>query len=182
MSRELFEVKITLKHLDPPVWRSVLVDGAIRLDILHDVIQAAMGWEDAHMHAFRSRGKTYMPEAHGEFEPTAEESEFHLRDLAPHEGDHIEYEYDFGDGWQHNVKVVRIALFDDSTVAPSVIDGEYACPPEDCGGTWGYADMLRAMVDEHHPEHDEVLDWIGKDFDSEFFDIKEANQRLAYLE
>ena len=61
MSRELFEIKLTLKHLDPPVWRSVLVDGDIRLDMLHDVIQAAMGWDDGHLHAFRSRGKTYMP-------------------------------------------------------------------------------------------------------------------------
>jgi hypothetical protein len=182
MTRELYETRITLKHVDPPIWRTVLVDGNIRLDMLHDVIQAAMGWEDAHLHAFHSKGKTYMPETGGEFEPSGSTTDFTLRDLAPHEGDHIEYEYDFGDGWQHEISVMRIAAFDAHVNAPAVIDGENACPPEDCGGSWGFADMLAAFQDEHHPDHDEIVDWLGVDFNPEFFDIKEANQRLSELE
>lgn len=183
MSQHVFEVRITLKHVKPPVWRLVLVDPDIRLDMLHEVIQAAMGWEDAHLHSYHSKGKTYMAaELENGFAPSADEAEYTLRELAPNVGDHIEYEYDFGDGWQHEVKVTGVVDHVARMQVPSIVDGENACPPEDCGGISGFADMLKAFFDEHHPDHDEVVDSIGEEYDPEVFDIDAANERLALIE
>lgn len=182
MPRQVYELTITLKHLDPPVWRKVLVDPDIRLDALHEIIQVAMGWEDAHLHAFHNKGRTFMIDPEDDFGESDSELDFTLRDLAPHVGDHIEYEYDFGDGWQHEIKVTGVLEFGSRMQVPSVIEGENACPPEDCGGVWGYLDMLKAFSDSHHPEHDEVVDWLGEEFDPLVFDLEAANTLLGEVE
>ena len=102
----------------------------------------------------------------------------HVSYLLTTEKDKIEYEYDFGDGWVHEIKLEKILPADNTMKSPVCTDGALACPPEDCGGIWGYAQMLEALKDPHHEQHEETLEWIGEEFDPELFDIETVNKLL----
>jgi hypothetical protein len=177
----IYQVKITLMGVEnPPVWRRVLVPAAIRLDRLHQVIQAAMGWQNAHLHAFVD-GQTYYGRPDPELR-YRDERTTRLNDLVK-PGHGLVYTYDFGDDWEHEI------TFEEATVAeprmryPLCVAGQGACPPEDAGGWPGYARLVQILTDPGHEEHQDMLDWLGLDNRSQFdptrFAPDEANRRLT---
>ncbi len=171
------QLTITLCDVDdPPVWRRVAVPAAATLGDLHDVIQVAMGWEDDHMHVFRAArgGRTGLAE------------DMQVREALSRRGSRIEYIYDFGDSWEHEIKSDGFFRNDLGISLPACIDGGGACPPEDSGGVWRYEYLKREILaDPKHREHEEMLDWLGldsaDDFDPAVFSLDRANERLAAL-
>ena len=172
---------IALKHIKPVVWRRVIVPANITLNRLHRVIQAAMGWENLHLHEFEIAGTRYgLPDPYGwdlSIHPEARRSL--LKTLS---GQHrFRYLYDFGDDWDHDIRIepVPVGLTDASL--PCCLEGAQACPPEDVGGQPGYEAFLEAMADPAHPEHDTMLAWYGTPFDPAAFDLASINHRLAKI-
>jgi hypothetical protein len=142
----VYEVKITLAEVaDPPVWRRLLVPAAIRLDRLHNVIQAAMGWQSSHLHVF-SDGQTEYGRPDPEL-PFRDERTATLGDLLPREGSWARYTYDFGDDWKHEIVVEKRLAAEPGMAYPVCVAGEGACPPEDCGGAWGYEHLREVLAD-----------------------------------
>ncbi len=176
----IFQIHITLRHLDPPVWRRIEVPIDIKLGRLHRVVQTAMGWTDSHLHAFRIGDLSYgIPDA--EFpDETRNERNVRLNRVATN-GDTFIYEYDFGDGWVHDITIELEQAADATIHYPRCIEGARACPPEDCGGPPGYTDLIEALRDSAHPRHDQMRAWAGSDFDPESFDPANVNQRLWRL-
>lgn len=180
----LYQLKITLKWSKPPIWRRVVVRADMRLDRLHDVIQKVMGWTNSHLHQF-ILGRTYYGEPDLEFEDMGSkmlnEKKFTVADLAPAAKKKFIYEYDFGDGWAHNIVVEKTLPADPAFKHPFCLAGANACPPEDCGGMGGYYNLLEALADPKHPEHDEMVEWLGGGFDPAEFDLDGRNAVLHRL-
>jgi hypothetical protein len=177
----LYQLKVTLRGIRPPVWRRLQVRGDVTLNRLHHVLQVVMGWTDSHLHQFRVRGKIYgVPDPEGPHRgpPTLDERRVRLATVAPAEKSRIIYEYDFGDGWEHDVVVEKILPPDANAEAAVCLTGRRACPPEDCGGPWGYENLLRVVADPRDPEHEEMLAWLGGGWDPEEFDAGEVNELL----
>lgn len=177
----MYQIKVTLKGIKPPIWRRLLVPGSLSLKGLHDVLQVALGWTDSHLHQYIARGAQYgTPDP--EFGVNRHnENRIRLDEVLTAEKDTITYEYDFGDGWEHKIVLEKVLGSADEGVTPSCIAGARACPPEDCGGVWGYANLLKVLSDSSHPEHEEMLEWIGGQFDPECFDIAATNSVLARM-
>jgi hypothetical protein len=175
----VFQLKITLQDTKPPIWRRVLVDRSTTLAHLHDVIQAAFGWWNYHLHEFEIGRKRYgVPDPDEDWgEPPRDERRTRL-DAVVGEGASFRYTYDFGDGWEHRVIVEKVLPPSVDTAAPACIDGRRACPPEDCGGTWGYRELLEILADPTHPEHGERREWLGRPFDPDAFDPSEFEDNL----
>jgi len=176
---KFFQIKITLKGIKPPIWRRVLVAPEISLDKLHDVLQIVMGWTNSHMHQFESR-EGYFSHPSFEMEETHSSLKATLASVLRRAKSTIRYEYDFGDSWDHQILLEKVVELDSGAVAVC-LGGKRACPPEDCGGVWGYENLLKIMKDPKHPEHEEMSEWAGKDFDPEAFDLEEINAQLAKL-
>jgi len=178
-SSEVFQLKVTLHDTKPPIWRRVLIDGASTLDQAHEVIQAAFGWWNYHLYEFEIGGSQYgVPDPDDDWgQPTEDESKVRLDSVAG-EGSKFEYIYDFGDWWRHKIVVEKALPADSVATVPGCIDGRRACPPEDCGGTWGYGELLEILANPSHPEHDERVEWIGRPFDPEAFDAAEFDENL----
>ncbi|MGH2454921.1 MAG: plasmid pRiA4b ORF-3 family protein [Candidatus Limnocylindria bacterium] len=175
----VYQLKISLQEIEPPIWRRVQVRGSILLPRLHTVIQKVMGWDEAHLHEFIIRGVRYgEPEPDEPHYHVEAERNFSLREVAPRAGMRFEYVYDLGDGWQHDVLVERIDVPAEPLRSPVCLEGQRACPPEDCGGFPGYEDLLESLRDPDHPEHEERLDWLGGAFDPEAFDLAAVNRKL----
>lgn len=175
------QLKITLLHLSPPVWRRIAVPSDMPLGALHYVLQLAMGWTDSHLHDFRVGRTTYGdPEMLQEL-GDADEWEAPLADVAPRTGNRLRYTYDFGDNWEHDILIEQIGPPEPELAYPVCLAGERACPPDDCGGVWGYADLLEALADPKHPEHEWLMEWAGGPIDPEAFDRDEVNTQLARL-
>jgi len=171
----VLQVRVTLGDVDdPPVWRQAVIPAGYTLDRVHGVIQAAMGWQDSHLHMFRIAGREYGP-AYLEDELEAlDERQFRIGDLVT-AGDLAGYEYDFGDGWEHELAVEAAGVADAVTVYPGCTGGEGACPPEDCGGPGGFADLKELLAGPPSPEREEMRAWAGEDYDPEHFDLAAAN-------
>lgn len=178
MNSPIYKLKVTLRYIRPPIWRRVEVPGDFSLFNLHRTLQAAMGWTDSHLHQFMHRGVYYgVPDR--EFDmPVISERRTHLADLLEHPKDHLIYEYDFGDSWEHDVVLEGIIEATPRVRYPRVTGGKRACPPEDVGGFPGYAEFLVVMADATHEEHDSTLEWVGGQFDPEHFDVIAANDRV----
>lgn len=178
----VYQLKITLAEVEPPVWRRIRVRGDLRLGRLHTVFQKAIGWQSAHLHEWIVGGRRYgEPEPDEPHYEVEEESRLTLREAAPIEGTGFEYVYDLGDNWTHEVVVEKIDPPDPAFVSPECLAGERACPPEDCGGPGGYENFLEAIRDRHHLEHEDLLAWAGGRFDPEAFDLAAVNRRLRRL-
>ncbi|MEJ2347395.1 MAG: plasmid pRiA4b ORF-3 family protein [Gammaproteobacteria bacterium] len=177
---DIYRIHVTLKYAAPPIWRRIEVPADIRLGRLHRILQTVMGWTDSHLHAFRAGDVTYgVPDP--DF-PDATRAERNVRlDKIAAPGDTFIYEYDFGDGWEHELKIEKVLPADYTIHYPRCIAGERACPPEDCGGPPGYEDLLAALGDPAHPEHEAMHDWAGPGFDPERFDLAEVNRLLWRL-
>lgn len=167
----VFQLKVTLLDTKPPIWRRLLVDGGSTLDHLHEVIQAAFGWWNYHLHEFEiGRARYGIPDPDEDWgEPPQDERRTRLDAIAS-EGSSFRYTYDFGDGWDHRIVVEKVLPAYSVAVVPACIDGRRACPPEDCGGPWGYRELLQILADPTHPEHGERREWIGRPFDPQAFD------------
>jgi hypothetical protein len=177
----VYQLKVTLFGVEPPVWRRVQVNAGTTLDLLHAVVQAAMGWTNSHLHQFEANGVRYSSRR-SDLEGTKDESKVTLEQVAGDEGSRFSYEYDFGDGWLHEIRVEKISSAGGLYLThPVCLAGARACPPEDCGGVGGYEGFLEAIRDPEHPEHRDMLDWIGGDFDPEEFDIAAVNRELKRL-
>lgn len=170
----IYDFRITLDHVEPKVWRRVLVPGNVYLDELHAIFQLAMAWESTHMYSFEIGGKTYMDDPDGEFEATDPES-LKVKD-AIKKIKEFSYHYDFGDGWTHTVEVLDTHKPNMDFAYPLCTGGENACPPEDCGGPHGYASFLKAISDAKHEEHSDMLTWVGGHFDPKGFDSNLVNR------
>ncbi len=181
----IYKIKITLRDSKPPIWRRVAVEGQISLGHLHWVIQLAMGWTNSHLHQFIV-GDTFYGMCDPEFSDlgmeTLDEEKFTLQEIASDVGSKFKYEYDFGDGWEHLLHVEAISEPEAGVAYPYCLKGKRSCPPEDVGGIWGYHNFLETLQDEKHPEHESYVEWIGDGFESEHFDLEEANQQLAQLD
>ncbi len=175
---KVYQLKISLKGMRPPIWRRVLVPENITLSDLHEVIQWTMGWYDEHLYQFEIYGHYY-----GEFKDydVTDATKIRLNEVVGQEKERFSYEYDFGDSWEHKILVEKILPRAPEEQYPRCIGGKRACPPEDVGGVWGYVEFLEAIRDPEHPEHEDMLEWIGEEFDPEEFDVEEADQSLSDL-
>jgi hypothetical protein len=178
----LFQFKITLIGSNPPIWRRIQVkDGT--LDKLHEHIQTAMGWTNSHLHQFMVDGARYgdpdlLDDDFEEFD--AEDStRTKISKVVPKTNRKFRftYEYDFGDGWEHEIVLEGCPKPEPGTKYPICLEGERACPPEDVGGVWGYEEFLQALADPEHERHDEFSEWSGP-FAPEKFDPAEATKAM----
>lgn len=178
-ANSIYQIKITLTGVRPPIWRTVLVSGDLGLGSFHQVIQAAMGWENSHLHQFVAN-RVFYGMADGDFGLEMEdESQYKLSQLLKNEKDTLVYEYDFGDSWEHKILLEKILPHDNKKTLPICIKGKRACPPEDCGGIWGYQELLETLSDPKNPDYEDMLEWLGGEFDLEAFDLDEINRNLS---
>lgn len=175
------QLKVTLRDIRPPVWRRIQLPSAATLAQLHEVIQISFGWYDTHMHQFEAGGVCYGRPDPADCFDVADEERMTLRRLAPKPGGSFEYQYDFGDCWEHRVLVEKILDVSPGLRQAVCIGGRRACPPEDCGGWWGYQEFRHAISDPGHPEHEELLGWVGGEFDPEEFSAAAVTKDLGQL-
>ena len=180
--RSTYQLKISLEGTKPPIWRRLLVNSDIKLDTFHLALQITMGWTNSHLHQFISKDQKFYGVKDDEFAiegfEMQDETTTRLSQLLKAEKDHIIYEYDFGDGWMHKVILEKILAFDPDKKLPYCVTGKRACPPEDCGGIWGYADLLETLKDPEHEEYAEMIEWLGGEFDPAFLGRRGTNQLL----
>ena len=176
--RSTFQFKVQLRNIVPAVWRRIEVPAKYTFWDLHVAIQDAMGWLDCHLHAFRLQ------------DPSTDEGiQIGIPDPDPFEGeaaclpgweipvirylkvgDRISYEYDFGDGWEHDLRFEAIGIRHAKTKYPRCLSGARACPPEDCGGPGGYAELRKTISNPRHPDYQSMSTWLGGSFDPKAFD------------
>jgi len=168
MTRQVYQLKITLSEVAPRIWRRVLIPGGYSLDRVHRVIQYAMGWLDCHLHSFDIDGSQYgEPDPDGEL---ALRDELDARlDAVALKGSQFTYTYDFGDWWEHEVLVEDVFPAESGERYPCCVDGERACPPEDVGGVRGFLELVDALGDVDHPRHFAWREWLGRRYDPEIF-------------
>ncbi len=181
-SEPILQLKVSLVGASkPPIWRRLLVPATMRLNRLHEAIQVAMGWDDYHLHAFEAGSVDYGP-------PDPElghrdERRTSISDLLSGPGDRMRYVYDFGDHWQHDIVVEKVLAAEPGARYPVCLTGKGRCPPEDCGGVWGYADLRATLANPTHEEHADILEWLGietaAEFDPHAFDADEVNMVLG---
>ena len=182
---EIYQLKVTLLGTSPPIWRRLLVPADLTLAQLHDVLQAAMGWEDGHMHEFsigrRHFGRPNPDDRLRGMPPVENERTVRLSSLLGRVGAEAVYTYDFGDGWEHGLVLEKRLSADPNTAYPVCTGGQLACPPEDCGGIGGFYDLLEALGDPAHEQHDELRDWVGDEYDPDAFSVDDVNRMLTPL-
>ncbi len=177
MSKNMYQFKIILQGIEPEIWRRIQVPDDYSFWDLHVAIQDSMGWEDCHLHEF----SVIDPETEDEiFIGIPDEDEGSDVEIIPGESvkiskyfsqpqDEAFYYYDFGDDWTHEVVLEKI-LPVTTEIQPRCVGGERACPPEDCGGIWGYEELLEIIADPKHPQYKEIAkEWLGGNFDPEEF-------------
>jgi hypothetical protein len=180
-STRLIRMKVTLETVRPTVWRRLLVPAGFTLRRLHRALVDTMGWNDSHLHQFIIRGNYYGK--------TDREFGFARRDERLHNLQYLlvlgvcsfRYEYDFGDRWMHRIAIEKVEEADGQPLKPLCLAGKRACPPEDSGGARGYAELLDALSDPSHPDHEGLKIWAGPRFDPERFDIDRVNRLLAMI-
>ncbi len=178
MTKTVHQLKVTLREVKPPVWRRIVVESGVTLGELAPVLEAAMGWLGGHLHLFDIEGTVYGIR-NPEWEDIGlDESKFRLGDMFSSVGSKMRWDYDFGDGWEHDVLVEAISIPERGVEYPVCLAGRRACPPEDCGGPWGYANLLEALVDPDNPEHEHLREWAPLDFDPTRFDKDETNEAM----
>ena len=178
----VFQLKITLDEIEPEIWRRIVVPSSLTLAELHAVIQGAMGWQDCHLHMYEIDGRRYeIPESDGlsTVDESLDERAHKLEDLLA-EGMEFIYIYDFGDDWCHRIGVEELREADHRETRSKCTAGDRACPPEDCGGPYGYPELLDALADPSHPDHAHIKEWAGE-FEAEAFSSTQANALIAAI-
>jgi len=179
---KIYQLKIHLNPNDitPPIWRRVLVKSDITFYELHQIIQVAMGWTNSHLWDFSFGDFSITkPSEDDDWRDTVDAKSIKISKLLKKVKDKLNYTYDYGDDWEHKITLEKIiGVIDINQKLPTCIKGKRACPPEDCGGSWGYETLLETIADKNHPEHEEMLEWIGDDFHPEEFDKDDVNNCL----
>lgn len=171
----IYQIRVDLAGIRPPIWRRLLISSDTTLDWVHEILQEAMGWMGYHLHLFTGPEGEYCPVEHG-LEDTMDERMVTLEELLPTVGSRARYEYDFGDGWLHTLRLEKILAPEPDVLYPRCVKGRRAGPPEDVGGPPGYEIFLEAMADPTHPEHEDYAEWIGsEEYDPEAFDLEDVN-------
>ena len=181
-AQDIYGIKVTLLGTKPPIWRRLLVPASMTLAKLHDVLQTAMGWHDCHMHEFRAGERHFGrpdPEDISMGMQVENERNIRLSSVLRRPGAKLVYTYDFGDNWEHSIVLEKLLPLLPDMTCPICIDGSLACPPDDCGGIPGFYELLDALADPNHEQHQEMRDWIGGDFDPQAFSVDSVNRRLA---
>lgn len=176
----IYQIRVTLKGSKPPIWRKFLVPDSISLHQLHVILQIVMGWTNSHLHQFVIDDEYYgePEEEDGYSEDLKNEKRYRLNQFVERKGVKFIYEYDFGDSWEHTVHIEAILPIEKGAQYPICLEGKRACPLEDIGGVTGYDDVLKIFSNPKHPEHEEMVEEFGEDFDPEFFDIEDVNLGL----
>ena len=180
--QKTFTLRISLERSDPEIWRRFQVTDTMTLDDLHDTIQIVMGWTDSHLHRFSIAGTDYskiLPDVvERDGQDAIDEDDVLIGDVIKKKGQKFVYIYDYGDNWRHNLVVEAIGEPAPGQYYPVCLEGERACPPEDCGAIWGYYQMLESLRDPDHEEHARYLEWLGGHFDPDHFDLESRNAIL----
>lgn len=173
----VYQLKISLLYTD--IWRRFQVKSDITLPKLHQIIQTLMGWTNSHLHHFIVDGVFYCTPSDDDFGmETVDYKRVKLEKIAGRKGSRFIYEYDFGDSWEHEIVVEEILPVEEGKYYPVCLDGKKACPPEDCGSTPGYEEILKALKNKKNPQYRELLKWVGDEYDPEYFNIEEVNEML----
>lgn len=176
------QLKVTLRSVRPPIWRRIIVASDTPLSELAALLEAAMGWMGGHLHAFDAGDVIYeVPDPEsigGGFRRSIDERTVTLAEVLDAPKTKLRWDYDFGDGWEHDLVVEETLPADSQVDYPICVTGRRACPPEDCGGTFGYAELLAALEDPQRDRHDELAEWMPGEFDPEDFDADEATKAL----
>ncbi|MFW6269108.1 MAG: plasmid pRiA4b ORF-3 family protein [Bacillota bacterium] len=184
---KILQLKISLKKSDPEIWRRILIKEVNTFEDLHETIQVVMDWGDYHLHEFRIDKTKYIgnqpPPPYSMNKRTfIDERKTKLSEYLDKKGNVINYLYDPGDNWEHLIKVEEVKDEEKYKYRkknyPVVIDGENAAPPEDVGGIPGYYQMLEAISDSDHPEHEMFDHWLKKDFNPYQFNMIKVNEKL----
>lgn len=187
--QKIFQLRVELEGAKPEINRVLLVRADIGLDLLHAILQIAVGWTNSHLHQFIVGQNRFSDPQFNLNEDLMDPSDFVydeskelLASAVKNTGSQFTYEYDFGDSWNHRITIEDIVTDDGGlTGFAKCIGGKGACPPEDCGGTWGYADLLDTISDPTNDEYESMLEWVGGSFDPEAFDMKKVNRFLMQL-
>ncbi len=177
MTKQIYQIQVVLTNTKPKIWRRLLVNSDILLVDLHRIIQTAMGWTNSHLHLFNDGMTDYAPREF-EVEGSRNSRTIKLNSILKKEKSKILYEYDFGDSWNHDIILEKIIKEEETGQIPRCIKGKRNCPPEDCGGTWGYSDLLLTISNPKHEDYESMMEWLGGNFDPEHFDIEEINNNL----
>jgi hypothetical protein len=193
MVKRVYQFKIVLREIEPPIWRRIQVPEEYTFWDLHVAIQDAMGWKDYHLHEFRMRPKHKKTEVRiGIIDDEPEfpdqpkllpDNEVLIHEYFHEVGTTSRYRYDFGDSWNHDIMLEGVLIREKGIKYPRCLAGGRACPPEDCGGTPGYYSMLEIIGDTSHEEHDEMITWLGRPYDPDGFDpgrVKFDNPRIRW--
>ncbi len=179
--KKALQLKISLNGSKPLIWRRVLVREDMTFASLGQAIQVVMEWDGSHLAEFNVPGVGSISSPgffDDEWDEGLDGNEILIGQYLNSVGDTALYIYDFGDNWTHRIRVEKILPIKNDMKYPLCIAGKRNSPPEDCGGLWGYSDLLDALKDKNNNEHEEVLDWLGEDFDPEFFDMDLVNKEL----
>lgn len=185
-----FRIRLDLMGTKPPVWRRIDLPGDMRLSRLHEVIQTTMGWTDSHLHRFRIGAGFDSAEFLTEFDRAegdegVPEDDVRLDQIVSGKGGRLWYDYDFGDGWEHVLKIEKV--LDEPPSTPKCIAGRLACPPDDCGGIWGYQELAEWVRSDYREDRrpevfadtEEALSWLPEGWHPDIFDIEETNALLG---
>lgn len=177
---KIYSIRVKLRNFSPSIWRRIEVPYNFTLHQLHLTIQAAMGWDNYHLYAFRIGRTTYsIPNDEYPYEDI-DSRKTGIKDLMfIGQKPKMIYEYDFGDGWEHDVTIQKILNSEQGVEYPRCVAGKMACPPEDCGGVYGYGRLLQILDDPTREEYKDMLEWVGGKFDPGHFDLEEANGRVS---
>jgi hypothetical protein len=179
---DVFQIKMTLKGIDPPIWRRIQTKDCT-LEELHALIQVTMGWEFEHLYRFNIGGMDYADLDMTSDDDVEDAGDTKLSEVLPagSRRPRFHYEYDFGDEWIHQLIVEERLPPEEGVKYPICVAGQRACPPEDCGGPWTYPDFVEAVSNPAHRRHDELLEWVGGEFDPERFDLEAVNNELRRM-
>ncbi|MGD9994708.1 MAG: plasmid pRiA4b ORF-3 family protein [Salinivirgaceae bacterium] len=177
MTKKLYQIQLVLNGISPKIWRRILVNSDVLLVDLHRIIQTTMGWTNSHLHLFSDGTEEYSPREF-EVEYAKDSRTVKLDEILQEENAKVVYEYDFGDGWEHTLILEKILPLDDQMQVPQCIAGKRNCPPEDCGGIYGYAEMLNVLKQPDHEEYESYFEWLGEKFDPDNFNKEAINKML----
>ncbi len=179
----VYQFKIILKGIKPPIWRRIQVPETYSFWDLHVAIQDSMGWTDTHLHHFEIvnpasgvKEEIGLPDEEGILDRDVLTGwKKKIANYFMSTNDKAAYVYDYGDDWVHKIELETILPREKGIKYPTCIDGARACPPEDCGGPHGYETFLKAIMDPNHEQHEELLNWVGGDFEPEYFDVDDVD-------
>ena len=180
----IYQLKVQLQGVSkPPIWRQLQVPSDISLYLLHCCIQGAMGWFNSHLHQFIINGEYYTIPHEDDYMEMKDERKEKLQNALKSADTYMDYEYDFGDGWLHRITLEKILPANPKQILPVLVKGKGACPPEDCGGIWGYENLKEVMKNPAHEEYLHLSNWLGiegeeEKFDPAAFDLAEQQDEM----